>query len=88
MKPQAIEVTIDELVLEGVSPAERLRIGAALESELGRLLAERGLPEDLAGGDQRDAVDGGSFVRGPGATPSSVGAHVAAAVYDGLGRRG
>ena len=88
MKPRAIEVTIGELVLEGVSPAERLRIGAALESELGRLLAERGLPEGVGGGPRRDVVDGGSFVRGPRATPSSVGAQVAAAVYSGLGRRG
>jgi len=88
MKPRAIEVTIDELLLEGVSPAERLRIGAALEGELGRLFAERGLPDGLTGAGERAAVDGGSFARGPRDTPSSIGARVAAAVYDGLGRRG
>jgi hypothetical protein len=88
MKPRAIEVTIGELVLEGVSPGDRHRVAAALEGELGRLLAERGLPEGLAGGARLDVADGGSFAHGPRATPSSLGAHVAAAVYSGLGRRG
>lgn len=85
MRPRQIEVTIDELVLEGVSPAEKLRVAATVEKELGRLLAERGLPEGLQAGGTRGSVDGGSFARAERATPSTVGAQVAAAVYRGLG---
>lgn len=84
--PQSFEVHIEELVLHGFSAADRLRIGAALERELARLLAERGLPEGLAGGAQVEAIDAGSFVRGPLANPGSIGCDVARAVYGGLGR--
>lgn len=84
MSPREIKVRIDELVLHGFSPADRLRIGAALERELARLLVERGLPEGLAGGAEVQAVDAGSFVRGPLITPSLIGAEVAQAVYGGL----
>jgi hypothetical protein len=80
----AIELRIEELVLYGFSPADRLRIAAALEGELARLLAERGLPQGLADGAGRDAIDAGSFVRGPLATPVSIGGEVAHAVYGGL----
>ncbi len=80
----SVEVHIEELVLDGFSPADRLRIGAALERGLARLLAERGLPEGLAGGAQVDAIDAGSFVREPLATPVSIGGQVAQAVYGGL----
>ncbi len=80
----SLEVHIEELVLHGFSPADRLRIGAALERELARLLAERGLPEGLPGGAQVEAIDAGSFVRGPLATPVSIGGEVARAVYGGL----
>jgi hypothetical protein len=86
MSPRAIEVQINELVLHGFSPADRLRISAALERELARLLAERGLPQGLAGGEQVEAIDAGSFVREPLATPVSIGGQVAQAVYGGLGR--
>lgn len=86
MRPRAIEVRIGELVLEGFSPGDALGIGAAVERELGRLLAERGVPAQVAGGLEREAVDGGSFVHAPRATPSATGAHVARAVYGGLGR--
>jgi hypothetical protein len=43
MTRRAIEVRIGELVLEGFSATDRLRIGAAVERELARLVAERGV---------------------------------------------
>jgi hypothetical protein len=79
-----IEVRIDKLVLFGFSSTDRLRIAAALERELARLLAESGVPEGLAGGAQVEAIDAGSFVRGALATPVSIGGQVAQAVYGGL----
>ena len=86
LSPQSFEVHIEELVLHGFSAADRLRIGAALEGELARLLADRGLPEGLAGGAQVEAIDAGSFLRAPLATPVSIGREVAQAVYGGLER--
>jgi hypothetical protein len=39
-----IEISIERLVLHGMSVASARRLCAALESELARLVAERGLP--------------------------------------------
>ena len=86
MTPHAIRIRIDTLVLEGMSAADRLRIGAAVERELGRLIAEHGLPSGASERGARDVVDGGSFARTPLTTPSAIGAEVARAVYGGLGR--
>ena len=86
MRPRTIEVRIGELVLEGFSPADRLRIGTALEGELARLLRQGGLPGTLAGATEREAVDAGSFARSPHATPADQGRAVARCVYAGLGR--
>jgi hypothetical protein len=79
-----IDLHIEELVLEGFRPADRHRIGAAVERELARLLAERGLPAGLAQGTDLPRLDGGSFEAKPGARPEAVGRQVAGAVYGGL----
>lgn len=84
LKPRAIRVRIGELVLEGYSPADAPRIGAAVERELVLLFAERGVPAALAAGGSLAAVAGGSFMHEPRATPVSVGSAVARAVYSGL----
>jgi hypothetical protein len=84
MRPRAIEVRIEELVLEGFSSADGPRIGAAVERELGRLFAEHGVPPAVAAGLERAAVDGGSFAHAPQATPSATGTRVARAAYGGL----
>ncbi len=88
MRPSAIEVRIGELVLEGFSPADRLRIGAAVERELTRLVREGGLPEGLTGAADRTTIDAGSFTRAPQSSPMAVGRSVARSVYRGLGRSG
>jgi hypothetical protein len=79
-----IDLHIEELVLEGFRPADRHRIGAAVERELARLLAERGLPPGLAQGADLPRLDGGSFEAKPGARPETVGRQVAGAVYGGM----
>jgi hypothetical protein len=81
-----IDLHIEELVLEGFRPTDRHRIGAAVESELARLLAERGLPPGLAQGADLPRLDVGSFTAKPGARPEAMGAQVAGAVYGGLKR--
>lgn len=79
-----IELHIEELVLEGLSPGDRHRIGAAIEGELARLLTERGLPAGLAQGAEVPRLDGGSFEMNRNVTPEKVGAQVAGAVYGGM----
>jgi hypothetical protein len=81
-----IDLYIEELVLEGFRAADRYRIGAAVESELTRLLTEQGLPPGLAQGADLPRLDGGSFAIRQGARPETMGAQVAGAVYGGLKR--
>ena len=51
-----VDLHIDELLLDGFAPAERRRVGAALASELERLLTERGVPEALRRGEAIDPM--------------------------------
>ncbi|HUW68083.1 MAG TPA: hypothetical protein VMW20_08545 [Candidatus Nanoarchaeia archaeon] len=84
MKPKNIELNIEELVLHGFVPGDRHRIGEAVEQELTRLLADRGVPQSLERGGEIGHVDGGAFEVAQGSRPQVVGAKVAKAVYGGL----
>jgi hypothetical protein len=84
MKPKNIELNIEELVLYGFSPGDRHRIGEAVEQELTRLLADRGVPESLERGREIANMDGGAFEIAQGSRADVVGAQVAKAVYEGL----
>jgi hypothetical protein len=86
-RPLAIELHVEELVLEGFAPAERHAVADAFERELSRLLAERGLPSarEGAGGAAFD-VDAGSVRIAPGTRAGAAGAQIARAVYGGLRR--
>ena len=46
--PARIELRIDELILHGVAARDRHRVADAIEHELARLIAERGVPGGLA----------------------------------------
>ena len=81
-----IEVNIEELVLHGFSPDDRYSIGEAVEHELSRLLADRGVPESLAEGGEIVSVDGAAFEVAPRSRAEAVGAQVAQAVYGWLRR--
>ena len=84
MKPGNIELHVEELVLHGFSPADRLLIGQAVEHELARLIAERGASPSLARRGELAELDGGSFETQPGSGVETIGAQVARAVYGGL----
>jgi len=84
MKPKNIELNIEELVLHGFSPGDRHHIGEAVERELTRLLADRGVPQSLEHGGEIEHVDGGAFEVAPDSRAQVVGAQVAKAVYGGL----
>jgi len=79
-----IEIHIDELVLYGFAPADRWRIGQAIEHALTRLFAEQGLPPALAMGGELARIDGGAFHVTTGTAAEGLGAQVAQAVYGGL----
>jgi len=84
MRP--IDLHIEELVLDGFAPGDRHRIGAALERELTRLLAERGVPASWERGGEAPRLDGGTFEAKPGARPERVGAQIAQSVFRGMGK--
>jgi len=83
-----IHLHIERLVLDGL-PVERgqgAHVQAAIEAELSRLFADRGVPSGLASGGAIPALDGGSFDVAPDARPDRIGVQVAQAVYGGLSR--
>jgi len=84
MKSKNIELNIEELVLHDFSPGDRHRIGEAMEQELTRLLADRGVPQSLERGGEVAHVDGGAFEVAQGSRAQVVGAQVAKAAYGGL----
>lgn len=86
MKPTNIELHIEELVLHGFAPGDRYSIADAVESELTRSFAERGLPPSLMRNAVIGRVDGGAFDVASGAKPDRIGGQVAEAVYGGLTR--
>jgi len=74
-RPAAIELHVEELVLEGFAPAERHAVADAFERELSRLLAERGLPAaQVAAGGATFDVDAGSVRLTTGTRPGAAGA--------------
>jgi hypothetical protein len=86
VRPERIEVRIEELVLDGLPPADAQGVGAAVERELSRLLTERGIPGHLLQGQAPQLIDAGAFARSLSATPPAVGGEIARAVYGGLAR--
>ncbi len=83
-----IELHIERLVLDGIPVSQRDR-GALLtsvETELTRLLTEGGLSTDLSGGIALPSLRAGSLSLSPGGNPAQLGARIARAVYEGIGR--
>jgi hypothetical protein len=88
-EPLNVQVHIERLVLDGMDlpHAQRLLLQAALEAELGRLLAEGGLRMDLLSGDQRPALEAGEVRLASENPPERLGEQIARAVYTGLGNQ-
>lgn len=80
-----IELQINLLVLHGFAPADRAAIAAAVERELGRMIAAGGAAHGWAQGRDVASVDGGAFEVAPGAGAEAVGAQVARAIVGGIG---
>ena len=86
MKPTAINLTIDELVLHGFPPQDQERIGRAVEHELARLLAERGVPQSMMQQDGSAAMNIGTLQFAHDATPQAIGSGIARAIIGGVKR--
>jgi hypothetical protein len=84
MKPENVELHIEELVLRGFAPGDRYRIGEAVERVLARLFTEEGVPLSLAQSVDVSRLDGGAFKVASGSKPEAIGAQVAQAIYGGL----
>jgi hypothetical protein len=87
-----INVQIEQLVLDGIniSQAQRPLLQAAVEAELGRLLADGGLSPALAGGAALPSVPAANIELGQQAAGpydnGRLGRQIAQAVYGGIGR--
>jgi hypothetical protein len=77
-----VELHIEELVLHGFAPADRARIGDAVQAELARLLAASGGPQAKPAAVAR--LDAGAFQVKPGSPAESVGRQVASRVHQSL----
>ncbi len=86
MRPEDVELRIEELALHGFAPGDRRRIDEALKRELARLFAEEGVPASLVNSADVPSLDGGAFDVSPGSRADAVGAQVARALYRGMTR--
>lgn len=80
-----IDLTIDELVLYDMPRAGRYQIAETLERELADLIATRGVPAALQGGDL-PTIGAPALRLTPGVTPEAIGRQLAHALYEGLER--
>jgi hypothetical protein len=83
-----VNLHIERLVLDGidVEPAHRPALQAAVEAELGRLLAQGGVGASLAGGGAVPSVRAGGLQMGGEGNPRKLGRQIARAVYGGIGK--
>jgi hypothetical protein len=83
----SIRLHIDRVVLEGidVAAADRGQLHAALQSELTRLIGERGLAPELAGGIAVPSVRAPQIELGATSKPAQIGTAIAGAVAGGVG---
>ena len=80
------ELHIEHLAIEGFDALAPDELRAALEGELTRLFAERGVPESLRRGGEWPTVEAPSLSLRPGATAREVGGALGRTLYEGFGR--
>mgnify|MGYP001315045729 CR=1 FL=1 len=85
-RPAAIQLHIEELILHGGNPADRHRIGDAVQRELTRLLAEGAVPPSILAAGEISSLDGGSRRVAVSSSGTVIGNQIARAVHEGLGQ--
>lgn len=83
-----VNLHIERLILEGIDldPAQRPILQAAVEVELGRLIAEGGVGASLAGGRAVPSLRAHGFQMSGDGNPRQLGRRIAGAVYGGIGK--
>lgn len=84
MRPQEIELQIDELVLDGIDIRDQHRLGPALQNELQRLFTEQGIPASMQQRGSVPRLDGGAVNVTANAGADVIGTQIAQRVYGGL----
>ena len=84
-----INLHIERLVLDGLSidRTQGGKVRAAVEQELTRLLAAGGLSQQLGGGAPVPRLRGGNLKVAKGVEAGALGAKIARAVHEGIGRK-
>jgi hypothetical protein len=80
----SVELHIEELVLHGFTPADRDPIRQAIQTELGRLFVEQGLPRTLTRDSERSHMDAGGFQLAAHPKADTIGRQIARTLYDGF----
>lgn len=81
---QAIELHIDQLILEGFSPRDAFYIGRALERRLTYLIQQKGLPTGMNHPLTIPNIDAGQFHFNQKMKPNTIGQQIATSVYNGF----
>jgi hypothetical protein len=81
-----ITINIERLILDGlpIAAAQGPLVQAALEAELGRLLAVDGLAAGLLAGGAVPTLPAGAISIGRETSPAALGRQIAQAMYGGL----
>ena len=82
--PQAIDLRIEQLSIDGVEAANRHAFGISVQTELTRLFAERREPLDLTKSVVFDSLSFGSFSMPCGTRTSNIGRQVAEVISRGI----
>lgn len=82
-----IIINIERLALDGLAldARERAALQAALEAELGRMVAERGISPALLAGGALPSLSGAAIEHSPDTGPAALGARIARSVYGSIG---
>jgi hypothetical protein len=83
-----VRLDIDRLVLEGLelSAHDRVHLRAAAETELTRLLSDRGLSPDLSRGIAVPSLRGADIAVARDASAADIGVAIARSVAGGVGK--
>jgi hypothetical protein len=81
-----VVVHIDQLVLRGFGDTDAAGVGAALQGELGRMLADRGAGSRLASLGHVASLNAGKVRLKPDARPRQLGISTGRAIAKGMSR--
>ena len=79
-----IEINIDEIVLHGFESVDAERIKTEVQTELARLISEKGAPALFSSPNKLKLIDAGKISLSKGTKGSSMGSEIAGSLFNGL----